>query len=84
MSPIRADLTAIAATLAQIDKWLTKAEAAAATKSYDPLNLLSARLDERVELGMRIRLVGLLAEGHGAEGQGRDGASAAAEGSVVH
>jgi hypothetical protein len=44
MSPIRADLTAITATLAQIDKWLTKAEASAAAKSYDPLNLLSARL----------------------------------------
>jgi uncharacterized protein len=44
MSPIRADLTAITATLAQIDKWLTKAEASAAAKSYDPVNLLAARL----------------------------------------
>lgn len=44
MSSIRADLRAIANTLSQVDTWLTKAEAYAATKSFDPAVLLSARL----------------------------------------
>ena len=44
MSNIHADLTAIAATLGQINKWLDKAEAYAAAKSFDPTALLSARL----------------------------------------
>jgi hypothetical protein len=44
MSPIHADLRAIASTLSQIDKWLTKAEAFAASKSFDPAVLLTARL----------------------------------------
>jgi uncharacterized protein len=44
MSPIHAQLSALAATLGQIDSWLTKAEAFAATKSFDPAVLLVARL----------------------------------------
>lgn len=44
MSSIRADLRAIANTLGQVDKWLTKAEAYAAAKSFDPAVLLAARL----------------------------------------
>lgn len=44
MSLIHADLTALAGTLGQLDTWLTKAEAYAASKSFDPSVLLSARL----------------------------------------
>ncbi|MEY4510320.1 MAG: hypothetical protein RLZZ450_2442 [Pseudomonadota bacterium] len=44
MSSIRADLRAIATTLSQVDKWLTKAESYAAAKSFDPTVLLSSRL----------------------------------------
>lgn len=44
MSSIRADLATIAATLGQLDSWLTKAEAYAARKSFDPAVLLTARL----------------------------------------
>ena len=45
---------------------------------------VAAGLEEGVELLVRPRLVRLLAEGHRAEGQVGDGASAAPEGSVVH
>jgi len=44
MSSIYADLTAAAATLKQFDKWLDKAEAYAAERSFDASALLGARL----------------------------------------
>ena len=44
MTTIYANLNAITKTLANIEKWLDKAEEYAASKSFDPAVLLGARL----------------------------------------